>query len=404
MDDDDRSIGLSIDSSYGSYVKWFMEHSFGKTPRQLQLKPCIELLSMANSFGGAYPSTYVLIAPTSGGKSLVRDTVGRILGGVYWTICPLLSLSADQTEKINDYKQQFGDNGIRPIHIDETEELTDIAALQIQLLAMDVDTNRVAALFSSPQAFNKPWVMSLFDKLLEKGLLRLFCVDEVHIAVRHALTFRSVYTPLKKFVFENLNSAKSDKKPGKLRIPVLLMTATASKGLIMDGYPKLSGHSVALSNISWPQANLMQRRDVFIDINFGQQHMANFKNALKSTMQQPYKKAIFYNSFRLSLISQYDDIRNWLDENGLHDHDVVMVHGEMTNKEKFYNINVFTGKDKIRIPLEPYKKFLARLLMTTESANAGVNDSSIYLVFYFGLISCFFDVLQELGRTGRRVS
>jgi hypothetical protein len=87
-----------------------MRHSFGKKPRDLQVKPCADLLAMAESMGDSYPSTYVLITPTSGGKSLVRDTVGRILSGVYWTICPLLSLSADQTEKLNEYKEQYGDN------------------------------------------------------------------------------------------------------------------------------------------------------------------------------------------------------------------------------------------------------------------------------------------------------
>jgi hypothetical protein len=404
MEDDQDLDGLSPDSSNEKYVEWFMQHSFGKKPRDLQVKPCAALLAMAESMGDSYPSTYVLIAPTSTGKSLIRDTIARILFGVYWTICPLLSLSADQTEKLNEYKEQYGDNGIRPIHIDEIEEEADIKALTTKLLAMEQDTNRCAALFSSPQAFEKPWVLSLFDKLLEKGILRLFCVDEVHIAVRHALTFRSVYTPLKKKIFDKLQYTRDDKKPEQLLIPVLLMTATASRSLIMDNYPKLSGHTVLPNNISWPLPKYMKRRDVFIDINFGQQHMSNFKSALKNIMEQPEKKAIFYNSFRQSLITQYDDVRNWLDENCFHSHDVVMVHGEMTNKEKFYNINVFTGKDKLRIPTDGYELFQARLLMATESANAGVDDAMIFLVFHFGLISCFFDVLQELGRAGRRVS
>jgi hypothetical protein len=145
------------------------------------------------------------------------------------------------------------------------------------------------------------------------------------------------------------------------------MTATASKELITEQYTQLTGHTVLWQNISWPQPRFMMRRDVFIYINFGQQHIANFKSAVRSIMEQPNKKAIFYNSFRLSLIAQYDDIRNWLDENGFHAHDVVMVHGDMTNKEKFYNINVFTWKDRLRIPVEKYLKFDARLLMATES-------------------------------------
>jgi superfamily II DNA helicase RecQ len=43
------------------------------------------------------PLALLVILPTDGGKSLVRDVVGIILGGVTLTIIPLLSLGADQT-------------------------------------------------------------------------------------------------------------------------------------------------------------------------------------------------------------------------------------------------------------------------------------------------------------------
>jgi hypothetical protein len=43
----------------------------------------------------------LVVRPTGGGKSLLRDIVGIILGGVALTVLPLLSLGADQTSKVH---------------------------------------------------------------------------------------------------------------------------------------------------------------------------------------------------------------------------------------------------------------------------------------------------------------
>jgi superfamily II DNA helicase RecQ len=48
--------------------------------------------------------------PLGGGKSAIRDTVGVILAGVSLTISTLLSLAADQTNKIVMRASQAFDN------------------------------------------------------------------------------------------------------------------------------------------------------------------------------------------------------------------------------------------------------------------------------------------------------
>jgi hypothetical protein len=47
------------------------------------------------------PIAILVVCPTGGGKSLLRDVCGITLGGVTLTIVPLLSLGADQTQKVN---------------------------------------------------------------------------------------------------------------------------------------------------------------------------------------------------------------------------------------------------------------------------------------------------------------
>ena len=104
MDADDIDEHSTIDD----HIVWWMAHSFGKEPRPIQKEPIRKVFDMVPDDSDAYPSTYVIVAPTSGGKSLCRDTIGRMLRSIYWTICPLLSLSADQTEKMAEYQSQFG--------------------------------------------------------------------------------------------------------------------------------------------------------------------------------------------------------------------------------------------------------------------------------------------------------
>jgi superfamily II DNA helicase RecQ len=148
----------------------------------------------------------------------------------------------------------------------------------------------------------------------------------------------------------------------------------------------------------------MKRREVFIDVQFAHTNMASFKVALKEILVQPGKNAILYKNFRTSLISHYEELRSYFDENKFHEHDIVMVHGEMSNLEKFYNINVFTGKDKIRIATIAYELFSPRLLLATKAANAGIDDPDIFLVFHLGLLDNLCNGIQEMGRAHRRES
>ncbi len=58
------------------------------------------------------PGAVLLIRPTGGGKFSVRDVYSVMCTGVSLTITPLLSLGADQTEKIRKNALQNGG----PVH------------------------------------------------------------------------------------------------------------------------------------------------------------------------------------------------------------------------------------------------------------------------------------------------
>ena len=54
-----------------------------------------------------------------------------------------------------------------------------------------------------------------------KKLLRLFCIDEVHLFVEFGITFRKTFIGMKEAVFDKLKSNDDD-----LHVPILFMTAT----------------------------------------------------------------------------------------------------------------------------------------------------------------------------------
>jgi superfamily II DNA helicase RecQ len=80
----------------------------------------------------------LLVRPTGGaGKSVVRDMVGVILAGVTLSISPLLSLAADQTNKVGTKaSQEFGN--VLSFHLDEIRDRNKQQAVATSVLQKNV--------------------------------------------------------------------------------------------------------------------------------------------------------------------------------------------------------------------------------------------------------------------------
>ncbi len=95
-----------------------MSTVFGKTPYEWQLDTLVHLAKMKLPRSGVSPGAVLLVRPTGGGKSSVRDVHSVMNGGVSLTITPLLSLGADQENKINSIAKQTS-GPVVAIHLDE---------------------------------------------------------------------------------------------------------------------------------------------------------------------------------------------------------------------------------------------------------------------------------------------
>ena len=91
---------------------------FNVTPYTWQTEAILHMVMMNVPLGGVSCAPLLLVRPTGGGKSLVRDVYSIIRAGVCLTITPLLSLGADQVEKIK-INSKNSSGSIGAIHLDE---------------------------------------------------------------------------------------------------------------------------------------------------------------------------------------------------------------------------------------------------------------------------------------------
>jgi superfamily II DNA helicase RecQ len=92
----------------------------------------------------------LLVRPTGGGKSAMRDTVGVLLAGIVLTISPLLSLAADQNDKVGRRaSQQFGN--VLSFHLNEIKDTNEQQAVAASISKPSIDTTQTVFLFASPQ-------------------------------------------------------------------------------------------------------------------------------------------------------------------------------------------------------------------------------------------------------------
>ena len=112
----------------------------------------------------------LLVRPTGDGKSIVRNTCSSLACGVTLTICPLLSLSADQCKKLQHCDQDHGP--LAAFHLDEMRSKASKQRLHELLLLLPNNTNKTVFLFTSPQVLinDNNWIV-LTRRLLQRRLL-----------------------------------------------------------------------------------------------------------------------------------------------------------------------------------------------------------------------------------------
>ena len=151
-------------------AKSFMQKVFGTTPQPLATGGDFSPLLHADTEQRHCSRPVLLVRPTEGGKSSVRDVFSVMNGGFSLTITPLLSLGADQEEKIT-LKAKQTSGTVLSVHLDEIWSLADQQQLIKHLQSISQDFNTAVVSFSSPQAI-------LSEKFLWQSFINWLIVNQ----------------------------------------------------------------------------------------------------------------------------------------------------------------------------------------------------------------------------------
>jgi superfamily II DNA helicase RecQ len=389
-------------------AKAFMEEVFCTTPYPWQQEVISHLCCMQIPNSGSTPAPVLLVRPTGGGKSSVRDVYSIMNGGFSLTITPLLSLGADQEEKIT-LKAQQSAGTVLSLHLDEIRSLADQQQLVDNLKLLTKQSNTSVLLFSSPQAIlNKKFLwMTFIDWLIVNERLSMVCVDEVHLFVHFGMTFRDEFKNLTSHLFDKLKLVGNTTTT---KIPILFMTGTCTK-TIVETIEKITGLLFdKQKNIYWPSALEMSHRHVFLDVAYTTKALSLFKKKVGPLLKETsLHKYIIYTNTRLTVERITPKICDWIDFHGFKA-DVLQIIGTLRREQKFYHIRVFTKSNSDNVELlktcsEDNRPFNPQILTATSgAANAGIDDPDVYGVTRMEFPPSLLDVQQEKGRAGRRLS
>jgi ATP-dependent DNA helicase RecQ len=170
------------------------------------------------------------VLPTSGGKSLTFQTVARMTKGLTVIISPLIALMKDLVARHPDGESLYFNSDLSPSLKKEVKRR--------------IREGKVRLLYISPERLKS----SEFKELLNssKHQVKRIVIDEAHCVVEWGYSFRAKYLHIAQEIEAFEKSLKS-------KVPVLLLTATAS--------PWLQGQIVDKLRVTIPDGNFITQTE-----------------------------------------------------------------------------------------------------------------------------------------------
>jgi hypothetical protein len=147
--------------------------------------------------------------------------------------------------------------------------------------------------------------MALVIASKQHDKLHLVCANEVHLFCSFGMSFRSEFYFLKEVLFNNILSSDDviddpSAVPSSgtvLKCPLLLMTATATKGIV-DQFTLSSGIQLDTSlNVFWQCVHMMCRRERNLIVEHTTNAIARFKERAKNLLEvNDSSKIILYSN------------------------------------------------------------------------------------------------------------
>mmetsp|Transcript_19356 Transcript_19356/g.35028 ORF Transcript_19356/g.35028 Transcript_19356/m.35028 type:complete len:363 (+) Transcript_19356:263-1351(+) len=316
------------------------------------------------------------------------------VGGIALVIIPLLSLTANQLERIKHAVQQY--NAIYAYHLDKFSKHDTKEKLILKMDEFEYDLLTTMFILCSPQylAENIDFCNALL-RYRDRKVLRLIAVHEVNIYAIQGSTFREPIHIVGRDFFSKLYGKSHQFLP-----LFLAMTATMPLELIKT-FSKLT-------SINWEDpCHLMcstpqEFQQQYIDMDFHVQ--ADVGSCLDSLLPVLVAKKVNAegtivnkNSHGCVFVNFKSERSKWagvLKEklaDKLIDVNVIQIRGDQDKHEKFAFTRLFTASVK----MQNYNPFM---LFATAAVNTDIDQTLIKWVMTVGLPRCLTTLLQERGR------
>ena len=180
------------------------------------------------------PESMLLVQGTSGGKLAVSQTVKCADYGVTIIIKETLALAADQKSKVGKARNTYGP--VLAYQLDSIKKPHLVQILQNKLNSLKIKSNVTIFLYTSPECLMKePWKTVVIGPI-NCRVLKLVCVDGIHLFVMFGLKFRKEFTLLKasffRYLTDNSNTVNTTNGCSYLKFSLLLVTETINRELI----------------------------------------------------------------------------------------------------------------------------------------------------------------------------
>ncbi|MBK9631281.1 MAG: RecQ family ATP-dependent DNA helicase [Saprospiraceae bacterium] len=301
------------------------------TFRQDQEKIILSILSGKNTLA---------LMPTGGGKSLCYQVPALCLEGVCLVVSPLIALMQDQTEALLK-------RGIPAAMMHSGYSMQESQEIQHKLLA-----GKIKILYLSPEKllFSKSWLTQIPWSFV--------AVDEAHCISQWGFDFRPAYLKIYEFL-------------EKINVPVIALTATATKQVREDIITHLKMKDVQVFQSSFKREN----------ISISVISTENKSHSLLHILDKIKKPALIYVRNRRQTVST----ARFLQE---HHHSADHYHAGLSAIER----------------AEKFRAWLidqTRIICCTNAFGMGVDKSDVGLVVHLDLPSQLEEYFQEAGRAGR---
>ena len=282
------------------------------------------------------------VLPTGSGKSLIYQVAGLKREGLCIVISPLIALIEDQVQKLLSL-------GIKSVALTGSLPPYELSRLMDNALYSDTKF-----LFLSPERLQNKYI----TRRLIKAKIGLIAIDEAHCISEWGHDFRPSYLKI---------SILRDLHPD---VPVLALTATAKKEVILDIISQLNLKSPLIFKQSIHRENLA----------FKVYETENKLGSLIKKLQIDEVSIIYVRTrkrtYQLSQI---------LNQNGFNSG---FFHGAMSYEEK-------------QKSLEDWLNGKTKIMVATNAFGMGIDKPDVRKVFHMDLPGSLENYLQEAGRAGR---